>query len=95
MDQEKEVRTAQNNTADTPVPIIGYTAERSPTAPSDSSDFSYSLVVAAHLSAAAAGVGVGDLVLDQYCGTCSLLVAAAHIEQVKRTEKFNNVYAHT
>jgi tRNA G10 N-methylase Trm11 len=79
------------------VPIIGYTAERSPTAPSsDSSDFSYSLAVAAHLSAAAAGVGVSDLVLDPYCGTCSLLLAAAHIdEQVTRTENFNNVYAHT
>ena len=77
------------------MPIIGYTAERSPTAPSDNSDFSYSVAVAAHLSAAAAGVGVGDLVLDPYCGTCSLLLAAAHIEQVKRTENFNNIYAHT
>ena len=108
---EKAVRIAQN-TADTPAPIVGYTAERSPTAPSDSSDFSYSAnriilgriiaegpniqmmyevrqrpfvgtttmnAVAAHLSAAAAGVGVGDLVLDPYCGTCSLLLAAAHL----------------
>ena len=63
-DQEKAVRTAQN-TAETPVStIIGYTtAERSPTAPSDISDFSYSEAVAAHLiSAAVAGVRVGNLV---------------------------------
>ena len=35
--------------------------------------------VAAHLTAVAAGVGAGDLVLDPFCGTCSLLLAAAQL----------------
>ena len=35
--------------------------------------------VAAHLTAVAAGVGEGDLVLDPFCGTCSLLLAAAQL----------------
>ena len=39
--------------------------------------------VSAHLTAVAALVGQGDLVLDPFCGTASLLVAAANLGTVQ------------
>jgi len=35
--------------------------------------------ISSHLSAVAAQVGVGDIVLDPFCGTCSLLLACAYL----------------